>query len=456
MNENQNIEYKQSWRDEYLKWICGFANAQGGVLDIGRNNAGQAVGVEGAARLLEELPNKIRDILGIAADVDLVSESGAELVRITVQAHPYPVSYKGQYHYRSGSTKQLLKGQALDRFLLSRTGKRWDAVPVPGVTVGDLDASVLADFRRRSARSQRLGADVLDENDATLIEKLRLTDGEYLKRAAVLLFHPDPEQYVTGASIKIGYFESNADLLYHDEIHGDLFTQVDGTMDLLLTKYLKASISYDGVQRIETHPVPPGALRETLLNAVAHKDYSSGAPIQISVYDDRIMFWNNGQLPEDWTVERLIAKHPSLPYNPDVANAFFRAGMIEAWGRGIEKVMQACADRGLAPPQLRYESPGLWVEFALEAQVGTKSGPSRDQVEILQKCLQPSAIRDLMILMGRRNRTKFRDQVLKGLLDAGLIEMTVPNKPQSSKQKYRTTTKGQAALNPDKSGGPKP
>ncbi|MCP4376339.1 MAG: transcriptional regulator [bacterium] len=455
MNEKQNIEWKVSWRDEYLKWICGFANAQGGVLEIGRDDDGRVVGVHDAAKLLEDLPNKIRDLLGILPDVDLVSESGKEFVRITVQARPYPVSYKGQYHYRCGSTKQLLKGQALDRFLLSRTGKRWDAVPVPGVSVDDLDVNVLADFRQRSAKSGRLGSDVLEENDATLIEKLRLADGEYLKRAAVLLFHPDPERYVTGASIKIGYFENNAELVYHDEICGDLFGQVDRAMDLLLTKYLKASISYEGVQRIETHPVPPEALRETLLNAVAHKDYASGAPIQISVYDDRIMFWNNGQLPDEWTVERLIAKHPSLPYNPDVANALFRAGMIEAWGRGIEKVMHACDDRGMARPELRYERPGIWVEFALESQVRTKAGPSRDQVEVLQKCLQPSAIRDLMVLFRRTNRTKFRDQVLNSLLNDGLIEMTVPDKPQSSKQKYRTTTKGHAVLNPNKSGGPK-
>jgi len=117
------------------------------------------------------------------------------------------------------------------------------------------------------------------------------------------------------------------------------------------------------VQRVETWPVLQEALREVLLNAIAHKDYASGVPRQISVYDDKILFWNNGQLPEDWTVERLTSKHPSQPYNPDIANAFFRAGMIEAWGRGIEKVMQACRSAGLALPALRYEKLGLWVEF---------------------------------------------------------------------------------------------
>ena len=453
MSEDQHVEWKESWRDEHLKWVCAFANAQGGVLEIGRSNKGKIVGLADAEKLMAELPNKMRDLLGIIAEVDLLEEGGKPYLLVKVDPYPYPVSYKGEYHVRSGSTKQVLKGAALDRFLLSRTGKRWDAVPVPGVTVDDLDAGVLARFRERAAKSKRLGAEVLEEGDAGLIEKLRLTDGEYLKRAAILLFHPDPERFVTGAFVKIGYFKSDSDLRYHDEIHGDLFTQVDRTMDLLLTKYLEASISYEGVQRVETYPVPESALRETLLNAVAHKDYSSGAPIQISVYDNRVLFWNNGQLPEDWTVERLTSKHPSQPYNPDIANAFFRAGMIEAWGRGIEKVMQACREQGLAPPKLRYEKLGLWVEFSLGDQAGTKLALSGHQAEIVRKCRNDSSLVDLMATARRSDRTKFRNQVLRPLLDAGLVEMTIPNKPQSPNQKYRLTGKGRAVLTAIESGG---
>ncbi|WP_218068206.1 AlbA family DNA-binding domain-containing protein [Candidatus Thiosymbion oneisti] len=188
MKENQNTEWKESWRDDHLKWVCGFANAQGGVLEIGRNDQGQVIGLTGAEKLLEDMPNKMRDLLGILADVDLLEEEGRQYLRITVEPYPYPVSYKGEYHYRTGSTKQVLKGVALDRFLLNKTGKRWDAVPVPGVTLSDLDASVLIRFRERAAWSKRLGTGVLEEDDAGLIEKLRLTDGVYLKRAAVLLY----------------------------------------------------------------------------------------------------------------------------------------------------------------------------------------------------------------------------------------------------------------------------
>ena len=194
---------------------------------------------------------------------------------------------------------------------------------MPHVSVGDLDAKALAYFRKQAMQSQRLSSEILNEPDRALLDKLHLTEGTYLKRAAVLLFHPDPERYVTGAYVKIGFFENNVDLRYHDEVHGDLFTQVNQTIEILRAKYLKALISYEGLQRIETYPVPDPALREALLNAVVHKDYSSGSPIQISVYPDKLMIWNPGQLPPEWTVERLLEKHASEPRS----GAACRAGL---------------------------------------------------------------------------------------------------------------------------------
>ncbi len=139
MPEHQSIEWKESWRDEYLRWICGFANAGGGTLVIGKSNEGIALGLKDSGKLLEEIPNKVRDILGILVDVNLRHEQGAELVEIVVEPYPYPISYKGEYHYRSGSTKQELKGAALDRFLLRKQGRHWDGVPVPNVEPSELE-----------------------------------------------------------------------------------------------------------------------------------------------------------------------------------------------------------------------------------------------------------------------------------------------------------------------------
>lgn len=256
-----------------------------------------------------------------------------------------------------------MKGPALDRFLMRKVGRHWDGVPVPHVAIKDLSRAAIGTFRKHARESRRLDAAILRESTPGLLDKLHLLDSHYLKRAAVLLFHPDPERFFTGSFVKIGFFRNNWEPLYQDEIHGDLFSQADGALDLLLTKYLKAGISYRGIQRIESLPVPEAALREVVLNAVIHKDYGSTTPIQISVYPDKLMLWNPGELPHDWTMAKLKGKHPSEPFNPDIANAFFRAGKIEAWGRGIERVFDACRAAGTPAPELRHEHGGLWVEF---------------------------------------------------------------------------------------------
>jgi ATP-dependent DNA helicase RecG len=248
--ESQHTEWKESWRDEYIKWICGFANAQGGTLYIGKDDRGQVVGLENSRRLLEDIPNKVRDLLGILVDVNMRTEGELEYLEIVVEPYPYPVSYKGQYHYRSGSTKQELRGAALDRFLLQKQGKRWDGVPLPHVSVNDLKADTFEAFRKRAFRSKRVDEEVLRDSNASLLENLHLTEGEYLKRAAILLFHPNPERFITGAYVKIGYFETD-DLRYQDEVHGNLMEQIEKVLDLLQKKYFKANIRYEGAQRVE-------------------------------------------------------------------------------------------------------------------------------------------------------------------------------------------------------------
>jgi ATP-dependent DNA helicase RecG len=362
-HESQNTEWKESWRDEYIKWLCGFANAQGGTLTIGKNDQGQVVGIGNSRQLLEEIPNKVRDLLGILVDVHSHQEGELPYLEIVVEAYPYPISYKGQYHYRSGSTKQELKGAALDKFLLRKQGKHWDGVPMPGADVASLSTAALELFRQRARRSERVDADVLLDADGALLDNLHLVEGDYLKRAAILLFHPTPERFVTGAYLKIGRFATDDDLRYQDEVHGPLLDQIEKGLDLLLTKYLVADIQYEGAIRTEAYLFPPEALREALLNALTHKDYSSGAPVQISVYDDRLIFWNDGQLPDHWTVENLTHKHPSRPFNPDVANTLFRAGYIESWGRGTLKMINECRRHALPVPRYIFDAGGCTVEF---------------------------------------------------------------------------------------------
>lgn len=128
-------------------------------------------------------------------------------------------------------------------------------------------------------------------------------------------------------------------------------------------KYLKATISYQGVTRIETYPFPRDAIREAVFNAIAHKFYGALIPIQISVYADRLYIANDCIFPEDWTIDDLMGKHRSRPYNPLIANTFFRAGFIEAWGRGIEKIKDSCKEAGNPMPEYTIKHEDIMVMF---------------------------------------------------------------------------------------------
>ena len=142
-----------------------------------------------------------------------------------------------------------------------------------------------------------------------------------------------------------------------------MFQQIHKLMDLLCTKYLKAVITYEGIQRIETFPMPREALREALLNACINKDYADTSPIQIRVTDNMLQIVNGGVLPDGWTVDTLLSSHRNKPYNPDIANTFFCAGEVEAWGRGIERIIKGCNEDGFSTVDFRYDACGLWTTF---------------------------------------------------------------------------------------------
>ena len=367
MPENQNIEWKSKWNNEYLEWICGFANAQGGKIYIGCDDNGNVVGLQNARKLLEDIHNKIRDAMGIVVGVNLLEKDGKEFIEIDVPPYPIGISCKGIYYYRSGSTKQVLSGPALETFLMRKRGVTWDNLPYPSFTIDDVDDNVVGYFKKLASKKGRIEKGLLEEPKDVLLQKLHLTNGSYLTNAAMLLFSKDPEKWQLGAYVKIGYFENDADLKYQDEIHGSLLEQVDRIVELVYLKYMKAKISYIGMQRIERYFVPEDALREALLNALCHKRYQSGVPIQISIYEDRLYIANCGCLPENWSLAYLMSKHASVPFNPNIAHVFYLAGFIESWGRGIEKICLACSKDGVPQPLYEINPSDIMIKFTAPA-----------------------------------------------------------------------------------------
>jgi ATP-dependent DNA helicase RecG len=372
--ESHNTEWKQTWRDEYMKTLCGFANAGGGVLEIGRRDDGAIIGVENPQKLLEDLPNKIRSAMGIIPAVELRQDDGKPYIAIIVQPYTFPVSCNGKYYIRSGSTTQELSGRQLDGYMLRTLGKTWDGVPIPYVKLDDFERDAFRAFRRMAVGSNRMTEADLRISDETLIDNLKLSEPGYLKRAALLLFHQDPERWVFGAYVKVGYFENAVDLIYQDEIHGPLITMANKVEELVYLKYFKGIIRYEGLQRIETFPVPRAAFREAVLNAIIHRDYSTGNPIHIHIYPDKVLIYNDGRLPENWTVDDLFAPHSSKPYNPLIANGFFRSGQIEAWGRGIERIAEACREWNTPEPFFRVRSNEVMIGFNTEVSVVDEFG----------------------------------------------------------------------------------
>ena len=166
-----------------------------------------------------------------------------------------------------------------------------------------------------------------------------------------------------------------------------MITMADKAEDLVYLKYFKGIISYEGLQRIETYPIPRQAFREAVLNAVIHRDYSTGNPVHIHIYPDKVLIYNDGRLPETWTVEDLFAPHTSKPYNPLIAGAFFRSGQIEAWGRGIEKIAEACKSWGKPGPFYRIRANEVMIGFNAESQFGEKFGEKFGENQTQEKIM---------------------------------------------------------------------
>ena len=218
MQESQNIEWKESWRDEYLKWVCGFANANGGRIFIGKNDAGEIIGLKNPKRLLEDIPNKIQNHLGIICDVILHEKNNLKFIEIDVKPYEVPISYQGKYHYRSGSTKQELKGNALNEFLLKKAGKTWDDVVEPRAELDDIDINAIEKFKENAFKSKRMPFIKNENKIEVILDNLLLTENKKLKRAAVLLFGKKPNRFYINAFVKIGRFGKTSDELLFQEI----------------------------------------------------------------------------------------------------------------------------------------------------------------------------------------------------------------------------------------------
>ena len=383
----------------------------------------------------------------------LITTAGAQLIRrrFTTVAELIPSVYASLVDYLA--VKELL-----------RVGP-FDAAVCPDAGMDDLSADRI---RRFVGVARRARGFPLPEDTAPVhvLQHLNLLNKDRPTHAAMLLFGYTPQRFLISSEIKCAHFhgtEVRKPIPSYQVYKGTAFDLVDQAVDFVLSKIsLAVGTREHGTQAPVEYEMPPEVVREAIVNAVAHRDYTSNGSVQVMLFSDRLEVWNPGTLPPSLTLEKLRHPHGSVPGNPLLAEPLYLTKYIERMGTGTGDMIKLCRKAGLPEPEftltdgfvttirrkpeLAFKAVGGQVEAPSRHQAGTKLVLSGNQVEILCKCRKDSAITELMELIGRSDRTKFRNQVLKPLLEDGLLDLTVPDKPTSSLQKYRLNEKGKALL----------
>jgi len=361
LKESQITEFKSNWRDEHFKVISAFANANGGNLIIGVDDDGSPVGIKNSKKLLEDIPNKVRNKVGIIPSVNIEKRKNKEVIKVIIKPSSVPISYDGKYYIRSGSTTQELKEKELADVLLKKFGRTWDEIVEEKAEFDDLNRETVVKFKRLAV--DRIPSIAEEKDWKTVLEKLNLIKNSDLKRAAILLFGNNPQRFYIQSCVKIGKFLTETDMQTTDIVEGNLFEQLENTLEILRSKYLKSNISYEGIHRRDILEYPYDALREAVINALIHRDYIGTSNIQIRIYDDKLIIMNEGKLPPEVPVEKLKTEHLSKPRNTLLAKVFYFAGFIESWGKGTIKIVENCVKQGLPEPDFIEEYGVMKVIF---------------------------------------------------------------------------------------------
>jgi len=463
--ESETLELKRSTAElrRAGETLCAFLNGEGGQVLIGVAPDGKIIGQQVS-------DNTLRDIAAMLGRFEPPARIEMERVDIgngrtvvvldapSAREHA-PFIFEGKPYRRVGSTTIVMAQDEYARLLLDRNHSRhrWENQPAVGVRLEDLDHEEILRTRQTAIEQRRLSAGTsMDVGD--ILDRLGLRiDGRITQAAQMLYgtkFLPDYPQGL----LKLGRFRGakiTGDILDNKQEHMHAFAMVREAiawLDRILP--LAAHFPKGSIFREDRQPVPAEALREVVLNAAMHRDYSRASSyVAIAVFDDRVEVRSVGDFPTGIRAEMLSGDHPSILRNPLIAGAFHRTGAVEVWGRGTNRVIEACRAHGVAAPAFSEQAGVVTVTFkaavvpeAVEApsrhQAGTKQALSGHQVQVLEIATEPRTLQELMEPSGRTDRTKFRDQVVAPLLEAGLLEMTIPDKPRSPRQQYRTTAEG--------------
>ncbi len=292
------------------------------------------------------------------------------------------------------------------------------------------------------------------------LRNLHLVKDDRMTHAGAWLLCNDITRYTLRAGVTCALFRgtTNVHILDRRDFTGDLYSIYEDCMAYVESRLNTALIPH-ARGRDERLELPEDALREALVNAIAHRDYRSTANVQVHIYLDRLEIITPGGLPAGMKEEEL--GHKSVPRNPLLFGLFYRMNLVEQIGSGIKRIRDLCREYGVADP--KFEIPENWVTVSFpRVMEGKKSLPGEqvsgevagevtgevagEVMQLLEILPQPKTRAEMQNTLNLKGQANFRDRYLQPALDNGLVEMTIPDKPRSSKQKYRLTVKGKELL----------
>ena len=403
--ESETLEFKRTTgtRREAAQTVCAMLNQRGGHVLFGVSPGGDVVGQQVSERTIEEVIAEIQRIeppaFPAVERVHIAGDRKVIVVRVSRGA-VRPYVYRGAAYHRVGNTTVAMSADEYNRMLFERmhSEQRWENQPATGWSVEDLDA---AEIRRTVAEAVRRGR-LEDPGTGELTELLRglglLRDG-VLWRAAVALFGNAEriEFEMPQCLLRVARFRGidRTEFLDNRQFHGNAFALLASAERFLRdTLPISGRIEADRFERVDEPLYPPLATRESLANALCHRDYSiGGGSVGVAVYDDRLEVTSSGTLHFGLTPEKLFSPHESLPWNPLIARTFYRRGIIEEWGRGTLKMAELSISAGLPRPELEDAGGCVTVRF----RPGQRSLTKQQQavLTLLDQTGQALALREI-------------------------------------------------------------
>lgn len=470
--EGKTLEFKRdlSSPTKPLRTTVAFANSAGGRLVVGVDDDGTVVGVADPLAEEERITSLIVDRISpqLVPAIDLVTVGEATILVVDVPLstrRPHFMTDQGLEHgvyVRLGSTTRQADPALVAELERNARGVAFEDLPEPRASLDDLDLKALSELRGRST----------DVDDLVALGLAVKQGGEIVPTYAGLLAAcPDPTRFLTSAWVQCGRLRgaSGTDIFDQTEIHGPMPLAVDRVMEFLLKHAYKSAV-FGEVRRRDAYSIPVEAIREVVVNALVHASYAErGTPIRVGFYDDRIQVDSPGLLLPGMTVESM--RRASRLRNPSLARIFREAGIMEQWGTGVQRVYDQIAAAGLPEPRveevmdrLRFtvyvpsHAPhaGLGADAkhqdqALRHQDEAPSQPvtslsSTEAVILRHVRVDPASRADLLGALGITNQTRAFRRHIEPLLEVGLLERTLPDKPTSRDQRYRITEFGLATL----------